>query len=459
MADDLKTSTIANLDESLDGRVIRPGDPGYDEARKVFYGGHDLRPAVIVRATSDDDVARTVGLARDSGLELAVRSGGHSGAGHGSTDGGVQLDLAEMRGLEIDVEARTAWVGSGLTAAEYTVATAAHGLATGFGDTGSVSIGGITVGGGVGFLVRKYGLTIDSLLAADVVTADGRVVRTDAETEPDLFWAIRGGGGNFGVVTRLQLRLQPVGTVWGGMLLLPATPEVIAGFIDQAESAPDELSAIANVMVAPPMPFIPPEAQGKLTIIALMVHTDGGDAGERAMAPFRALAAPLADLLRPIPYPEMYMPEEEDYHPLGVTRTMFVDRVDEALAGTMVERLEASTATMSVVQLRVLGGAVARVRNDATAFAHRGRRIMANVATLYERPEEEAVHEAWVAGLHDVIRGDAPGAYVNFLTDEGEDRVREAYPGDTWDRLAAIKARYDPGNLFHRNQNIPPVQH
>jgi FAD/FMN-containing dehydrogenase len=190
-----------------------------------------------------------------------------------------------------------------------------------------------------------------------------------------------------------------------------------------------------------------------------MVHTDGGDAGERAMAPFRALAAPLADLLRPMPYPEMYMPEEEDYHPLGVTRTMFVDRVDEALAGTMVERLEASTATMSVVQLRVLGGAVARVRNDATAFAHRGRRIMANVATLYERPEEEAVHEAWVAGLHDVIRGDAPGAYVNFLTDEGEDRVREAYPADTWDRLAAIKARYDPGNLFHRNQNIPPVQH
>jgi FAD/FMN-containing dehydrogenase len=459
MADDLKTSTIANLDESLDGRVIRPGDPGYDEARKVFYGGHDLRPAVIVRATSDDDVARTVGLARDSGLELAVRSGGHSGAGHGSTDGGVQLDLAEMRGLEIDVQARTAWVGSGLTAAEYTVATAAHGLATGFGDTGSVGIGGITVGGGVGFLVRKHGLTIDSLLAADVVTADGRLVRTDTETEPDLFWAIRGGGGNFGVVTRLQLRLQPVGTVWGGMLFLPATPEVIAGFIDQAESAPDELSTIANVMVAPPMPFIPPEAQGKLIIIALMVHTDGGDAGERAMAPFRALATPLADFLRPMPYPEMYMPEEEDYHPLGVTRTMFVDRVDDALAGTMVDRLEASTATMSVVQLRVLGGAVARVRNDATAFAHRGRRIMANVATLYERPEEEAVHEAWVAGLHDVIRGDAPGAYVNFLTDEGEDRVREAYPGDTWDRLAAIKARYDPGNLFHRNQNIPPVQH
>jgi len=213
------------------------------------------------------------------------------------------------------------------------------------------------------------------------------------------------------------------------------------------------------VMVAPPMPFIPPEAHGKLIIIAMMVHTDGGDAGERAMAPFRALATPLADLLRPMPYPEMYMPEEEDYHPLGVSRTMFVDRVDETLAETMVERLHASTATMSAVQLRVLGGAMARVRNDATAFAHRGRRIMANVAALFERPEDEPTHMAWVSGLHDEIRGDGAGAYVNFLNEEGEDRVREAYPGDTWDRLQAIKARYDPDNLFHRNQNIPPAYH
>ncbi len=289
------------------------------------------------------------------------------------------------------------------------------------------------------------------------MTADGRLVRTDADTEPDLFWAIRGGGGNFGVVTRLQFRLQPVGTVLGGMLFLPATPDVIAGFIDRAGSAPDELSTIANVMVAPPMPFIPPEAQGKLIIIALMVHTDGGDAGERAMAPFRALATPLADFLRPMSYPEMYMPEEEGYHPLGVSRTMFVDRVDERLAVTMVERLEASTATMSAVQLRVLGGAMARVPSDATAFAHRDRRIMANVAALYERAEEESTHASWVTSLHEALRGDGSGAYVNFLNDEGEDRVREAYPGATWDRLATIKARYDPDNLFHRNQNIPPT--
>ena len=223
------SASIAELDAGLDGRIIVPDDTGYDEARAMFYGGHDLRPAVIVRAGSVDDVVRTIAYAQDAGRELAVRSGGHSGAGHSSTDGGVQLDLSDLRALDIDVEGRTAWVGSGLTAREYTVAAGAHGLATGFGDAGTVGIGGITLGGGVGFLVRKYGLTIDDLLAADIVTADGRVRRVDAETEPDLFWAIRGGGGNFGVATRFRFRLHPVDTVMGGMLFLPATPDVIVG--------------------------------------------------------------------------------------------------------------------------------------------------------------------------------------------------------------------------------------
>ena len=452
------SASITELDAGLDGRIIVPGDPGYDEARTMFYGGHDPRPAVVVRAASADDVVRTIAYAQDAGLELAVRSGGHSSAGHGSTDGGVQLDLADLRALEIDVEGRTAWVGSGLTAGEYTVAAGAHGLATGFGDAGTVGVGGITLGGGVGFLVRKYGMTIDSLLAADIVTADGRLLRVDAETEPDLFWAIRGGGGNFGVVTRLRFRLHPVGTVMGGMLFLPATPDVIAGFIAAAEAAPVALSTIANVMVAPPMPFLPADLVGQTIIIAMMVHADGGEEGEAAMAPFRALATPLADFLRPMPYPEMYMPEEEGYHPLGLARTMFVDDVDQALAETIIERLDASTAMMSAVQLRVLGGAMARVPADATAFAHRDRRIMANVAALFEQPEEESTHEAWVTALHDELRSDTPGAYVNFLGDEGEARVHEAYPEPTWERLARIKAAFDPTNLFHRNQNIPPAR-
>jgi FAD/FMN-containing dehydrogenase len=337
------------------------------------------------------------------------------------------------------------------------VAAAEHGLATGFGDTGSVGIGGITLGGGVGFLVRKFGLTIDSLLAADVVTADGELVRADAESHPDLFWAIRGGGGNFGVATRLHFRLHEVPTVVGGILILPATSEVIASFLAEADAAPDELSTIANVMPAPPMPFVAPEHHGKLVLLAFMTYAGDVEAGERAVAPFRALATPIADLLRPMSYPEMYMPEEGEFHPIGTVRSMFVDEIGPKRADAILEHLEASTAMMRVAQLRVLGGAMARVPADATAFAHRSSRIMVNVAALFERPEESATHEAWVTGLADALRGDDRGVYVGFLGDEGAGRVRDAYPGPTWDRLAEIKRRYDPTNLFHLNQNVPPA--
>ena len=252
--------------------MIAPEDAEYDQARALFYGGMDRHPAAIVRVKDDMDVVRVVALARESGLELAVRSGGHSIPGHSVSEGGIVIDLADMRALEIDVEARTAWAQTGLTALGFTTAAAEHGLGVGFGDTGSVGIGGITLGGGVGYLVRKYGLTIDDLLAADIVTADGDVRRVDAEHEPDLFWAIRGGGGNFGVATRFRFRLHEIDTVVGGMLLLPANVDTIAGFMAEAEAAPEELSSIANVMPAPPMPFVPEEAHGKLVIMALMTY-------------------------------------------------------------------------------------------------------------------------------------------------------------------------------------------
>jgi FAD/FMN-containing dehydrogenase len=457
----MKTASLPRLfrqlRDDLSGRVIAPDDAGYDEARAVFYGGWDRRPAVIVRAADASDVAHVISIARDSGLELAVRSGAHSNAGHSVCDGGIVLDLADIRALDIDVDGRTAWAEPGLTTGEYTTATGAHGLATGFGDSGSVGIGGITLGGGVGFLVRKHGLTIDDLLAAEVVTADGGLLRVDAESHPDLFWAIRGGGGNFGVATRLRFRLHEVGTIVGGMLFLPATPDVIASFVAEAEAAPEGLSTIANVMPAPPMPFVPDEHHGQLVIMALMVFAGPTEAGERAVAPFRALATPIVDMIRAMPYPEMYLPDEEGYHPIAVGRTMFVDSLDRGTAETIVDHLRASTAQMAVTQIRVLGGAMARVPDAATAFAHRKRRIMVNVAALYERPDEAAEHEAWVVDLHDVLRrGGDTGAYVNFLSDEGEERVREAYPGPTWDRLAAIKRRYDPNNLFRLNQNVPP---
>ena len=324
--------SISEIRQLVKGRVVGPGDESYDAARTVFYGGIDRRPAGIVLATDAADVARVVSLARDKGLELAVRSGGHSTAGHSVTEGGILLDLGGMKALQIDAAARTAWTEPGLTGGEYTLAAHAHGLATGFGDTGSVGIGGLTLGGGVGYLVRKFGLTIDDLLAAEIITADGQKLPLNAESNPDLFWAIRGGGGNFGVVTRFQFRLHDLKNVYGGMLVLPATPAVIAGFVSAAQSAPDALSTIANIMPAPPMPFLASEHHGKMILLAMLVYAGEGPAAEAAVAPFRALAPPLADLLKPMPYPEIYPPDPEGYHPMGVGRNMFMDQVDEGVA-------------------------------------------------------------------------------------------------------------------------------
>ncbi len=449
--------SIPRLRGMFQGRVIAPGDDEYETARTPFYGGIDRRPAVIVRVANAADVAGVISFARESGLELAVRSGGHSNAGHSVSDGGIVLDLADMKDLQIDAEGRTAWAETGLTAGEYTDAVAMHGLATGFGDTGSVGIGGITLGGGVGFLLRKYGLTIDDLLAAEIVTADGELRHVNAERHPDLFWAIRGGGGNFGVATRFQFRLHELDTILGGMLVLPATPDVIHSFMAEAEAAPDELSTIANIMPAPPMPFLPAELHGQLIILALVAYAGLPVAGERAMAPFRAMTSPLADMVRPMRYAEIYPPEEEGYRPTAVAHTMFVDRFDRGVAETIVEHLQASDASMRVAQLRVLGGAMARVPVDATAFAHRRARIMVNVAAFYDGAEDRVVRQAWVDAFAAALHQGDTGAYVNFLGDEGRARVRDAYPGATWDRLTAIKARYDPTNLFRLNQNIPPA--
>jgi FAD/FMN-containing dehydrogenase len=447
--------STAQLRAQVGGRVITPDDPAYDQARTIFYGGFDRRPQVIVQAAGHDDVARVVTLARETGLELAVRSGGHSPAGHSVVEGGIVLDLSAMRALDIDTKARTAWAEPGLTAGEYTVAAARHGLATGFGDTGSVGIGGITLAGGIGYLVRTHGLTIDQLLAAELVTADSQLLRVDDQSHPELFWALRGGGGNFGVATRLQFRLHPLGQVVGGMLLLPATPEVVAGFIALAEAAPEELSTIANVMPAPPLPFLPATQHGQLVIMALMVYAGEVEAGQRAVAPFQALASPLADLVKPMAYPEIYPPEDPDYHPAAVGHTMFVDHVDRQVAETIVKYLQASDASLRVAQLRVLGGAMARVPAEATAFAHRASRIMVNLAAFYDGPADRAVREGWVAEFAAALQQGDTGAYVGFLGDEGQARVRLAYPGSTWDRLIQVKARYDPTNLFRLNQNIP----
>jgi len=449
--------SISDLRADLSGRVIAPDDADYDQARMVFYGGIDRRPAAIARVADATDVARVVSLAREKGVQLAVRSGGHSLAGHAVSDGGIVLDLADMKGLDIEADGRTAWAETGLTAAEFSTATGAHGLGVGFGDTGSVGIGGITLGGGVGYLVRKHGLTVDSLLAADVVTADGQLRHVDAETHPELFWAIRGGGGNFGVATRFQYRLHDVGTIVGGMLILPASADLVASFVALAEAAPDELSTIANIMPAPPMPFVPAEHHGKLVVMALMAYAGDTAAGERTLAPFRALATPIVDMVRPMPYREIYPPEDEAYHPTAVAHTLFLDSVGRDVADKIVNHLESSDATMRVAQLRVLGGQVARVPADATAFAHRKSRVLVSLAVFYDGAEDRVIRQAWLNRFASALRQEDLGAYVNFLGDEGDERVRAAYPGSTWDRLRAIKRRYDSTNLFRLNQNIPPA--
>jgi hypothetical protein len=452
------TPDLDALRSSIRGAVITPTDERYDATRQLFLASYDRRPAVIVEVADAADAARAVDFARDSGLPLAVRGGGHGSGGFASVEGGIVIDVRQLRAIDIDIDGRTVWAGAGVTAGELTTATVEHGLAIGFGDTASVGISGITLGGGVGYLSRKHGLTIDNLLAVELVTADGQVLEVDADHHPDLFWAVRGGGGNFGVVTRLRYRLADVSDFTGGMLILPASPDAITGFLDLAEAAPDGLSTILNVMPCPPMPFLPEELHGTMVMLAMLAWTGPADEGSRVLAPFRALAAPLVDMVAEQPYTGMYPPEEGagEYRPMAVQRTLFLDHVDRDMAALILERLAASDAPMRAVQLRVLGGAIARVPADATAYAHRSSRIM-TVVVSFHGPDDHAAREGWVTSLADGLRQEDAGAYVNFLMDQGPDGVSAAYPPDTFARLAGIKASWDPTNLFRSNQNIPPA--
>ena len=451
-------TAIAALKSGFSGTLILPSDAGYDTARTVMYGGNDKRPGAIARVKTTADVQRVVNVARDTGVEFAIRSGGHSNAGHSTSEGGLVLDLRDMRAISVDPTSRTLTAETGATAIEVTKAALEHGLVVGFGDAGTVGISGITLGGGVGYLVRKWGLTIDSLLAAEIVTADGRLLTASATENPDLFWALRGGGGNFGVVTRLTYALKALPEFTGGMLCLPATPETVAGFVAAAQAAPEELSTIANVMPAPPMPFLPPDVVGKMVILGMLAYAGPAADAEKALAPFRALAKPYADFVKPGPYTQMYPPEDPDYHPTATARNMFMDRIGLAEATRIVDTLQASDAMFKVAQIRVLGGAYARVPVEATAYGHRKAPIMVNLAAFYTTPEDKLKREAWVDQFMADLTQETKGAYVNFLSAEGDNRVRGAYPGAIWDRLRQIKRQYDPRNLFRLNQNIAPAE-
>jgi FAD/FMN-containing dehydrogenase len=446
------------FEAGLTGSIVLPGSTDYDEARLVHHAQADRRPALIVRAADAGDVARTVSLARESGLTLSVRGGGHSIVGFGTNDGGIVLDLGAMKGLHIDPDRRLAWAQPGLTAGEYTAAAAAHGLATPFGDTASVGIAGLTLGGGIGWLVRKYGLTIDALQAVEIVTADGRQVTASEDSHPDLFWAVRGGGGNFGVVTRFQFNLFPVGEVLGGALFLPATKEALQALAPIAAAAPEELSTISFLMHIPPAPFVPAELVGVPSLVVMFVWAGDPQEGQSALAPFRAVAQPLIDMAMPMPYPGIYQfTAAGEQRGFAVHASRFVTELDDDAIDAMLAATAAPSSPMAMIQLRVLGGAMARVATDATAFAHRSAPIMATVIVPFEDPTTEPAQRAWTDRIFEALAPKDAGVYANFLEDEGDERIHAAYPAGTYERLADVKHRYDPANVFRMNQNIRPA--
>jgi len=451
---------LAALRTSLTGNLLVPGAEDYDSARKVHDITIDRRPLAIVRAATPDDVAETVRFARRHGIPLALRSGGHSIAGHSMVEGALVVDLSGMKAITIDPQQRTARVQPGVTSGDLAGPAHAYGLALTTGDTSSVGLGGLVTGGGMGWMVRKYGLTIDNLLSVQIVTADGSLVTAGPTEHEDLFWAVRGGGGNFGVITEFEVRLAPVGQVLGGALLLPASRQVIRAYVDLMSNAPDDLTIIANLTFAPPAPFVPADRVGEPVLMVLACWTGDPEEGRRVISPLRAIATPVADTIDLIPYPVMYAFTEAAAAPAAPAfRSMFSDGYSDDEIDAMLAAMQRATAPISMVQLRALGGAMARVDGGETAFAHRDRRFCTSVVAAWFNPQEDATsHRAWVESVYQALRPGARGVYANFLADEGDERVREAYPAGTYERLVDVKRKYDPDNIFEFNQNIRPRQ-
>jgi FAD/FMN-containing dehydrogenase len=447
--------------ETRDSVLLQPGDEGYEEARIIHNAAFQRRPRFILQAASPEDVAWGIAFARERGLAIAVRSGGHSIAGHGSSDDLV-IDLRRMRRLDVDLHTGTVRVGTGLTWGEMSRELHAHGLAVPSGDTGSVGIGGLTTGGGIGWLVRKYGLTIDSLISVEIVTADGRCLRAAADENSDLFWAVRGGGGNFGIVTTFEFQAHPVGTIIGGAVIYDAAEarQVLSGWARYAAEASEDLSTIVFIMHAPPLPFIPAEVVGT-RIIAIGVCCVGDvEAGGRIVEPLRRLGTPVADITGPAPYPAVYALTEQvgvpGFHS-DVRSALLPGFSNDVLEGSL-RHIDSMKPPMDLLQLRVLGGAMERVPADATAFVHRDKELMATAISLWTNPGEAPLRRAWTKSFLRDIQPSAAGVYVNFLGDEGAERVLDAYGSETYNRLAALKRRYDPSNIFQLNQNILPAR-
>jgi FAD/FMN-containing dehydrogenase len=445
------------LRDAIRGRLIAPADAAFAEDRLVWNSAHQGTPLAIVRAADAADVSAAVDFACRNGLDLAVRSGGHSLAGHSTGDGVLVLDTRDLRGLHVDLDGGTVWAGAGLTAGEVTTALAEHGMAVPFGDTGTVGIAGLTLGGGIGWLARKHGLAVDALVSVEIVTADGRILTASADQHPDLFWALRGGGGNFGVVTRLCYRLSPVGEVLGGAIFLPPTRDVLRSLVPLAMSAPEELTTIGFIMPIPPMPFVAEEHHGKPSLVLMFVYAGDPADGQAAIEPFTRVDEPFGVAAMPMPYPGIYdFTAEGGKRHASTTRSLFLDVLDDASVDAVVAALETAPEG-SMVQLRVFGGAMGRVPSDETAFAHRSAAVQVTIINQFVAPEAVPDALAWNRSLFAALEPASSGVYVNFLEDEGADRIRQAYPGGTYERLAQVKRRYDPSNVFRRNQNIRPA--
>lgn len=446
------------------GRLIAPEDPEYETARLTANAALDARPRFICRADSASDVTAVVSWVRNSGLPLAIRSGGHSFAGHSTGDGVVVLDVQRLNRIEIDPkpDAAWAWTGSGATAGEFTNLAYERKRAVSFGDTGSVGLGGLVVGGGIGWLVRRYGLTIDSLLAAELVTADGELVTASADEHPDLFWALRGGGGNFGVVTRYKLALRPIGRVLHGMLLVPATPANVRRVLEFGLSAPDELTLMPFVMAIPPMDEVGAEHHGQLGLWVYTLWSGDRAAGKQVIDELRALAPVLIDTIAGKPYPEVYpAPAQEGQVERGswTSSSVFLDRVDDGVGEVVMRMVAGAPAGECLVIFRPLGGAAGRVPADGTAFAWRDKPVLAWIIAGHSAAAESMpAYRAWVNDVRRSLEGYGRSAFVNFMADDGLEAVGAAYPPATLARLRDVKRRYDPDNVFGHNHNIRPGQ-
>ncbi len=452
--------SVDQLREQVRGDVIAPGDGGYEDARTVYNAMIDRRPDVVVRAANAGDVIAAVNLARENGLDLAVRGGGHSVPGFGTCDGGVVIDLSGMRGVRVDPATRTARAEGGATWGDFNAATYAFGLATTGGIISTTGVAGLTLGGGIGYLARGFGLSCDNLVSADVVTADGRFLVASGTENDDLFWAIRGGGGNFGVVTSFEFRLHPVKDIYGGPMFfeLDKAADILRFYRDFIQDAPEELGVFPAYQIAPPLPFIPEDRHGD-TFIAMVACWAGPlDQGERALAPIHDVAPVVAEFVGPMPYPALNSAFDALVPP-GLQhywKANFVTELTDEAIDAHVQHGPKVPAVNSTMHIYPINGACHRVAADATAFAYREANFATVIAGMWPEPAENEANIAWVRDYYDATAPHSEeGGYINFMAGDDQERIKANYRGN-YDRLVSVKRKYDPGNLFHLNQNIQP---